>query len=246
MKEKLGRATSILVGLALVVLIMLIVLPGGARDADPDAPTATPSPSDAAPVTQPPGGDTAPDVTGDEPEASIAPTDPTDAPPTATPPDTPIASAPPDSPTTPSYAPATGRRAAVIAPYARESFELTIDPDAFDEIAEGMSTSFMYKEAGNYRVFLEFAFMEGTVDGLAPDFLKNYIPGAADSTQFLLGRISASDVAGVVLRAEDSTHSVDAWLVEVTGGLMAIVVSYETDAQRDTLYAILDSLTLTK
>lgn len=91
---------------------------------------------------------------------------------------------------------------------------------------------------------LEISLIEGTPEEHRPNFLEGYFTAATEINIDGLNYIPGTEIAGEQVSGTDGTRSAMAWLVDMGTGTMAVVICYETQAQADAYFKILDTMEL--
>jgi hypothetical protein len=136
-----------------------------------------------------------------------------------------------------------GERHTLSFPSSGVSVTVSIDETRYEEMSEGYM--FVDTSVADNSVYLEFTFLDPTYGSsaeLAPDFLAPYLDEDGASVDSGAGVIGASGVSGRLLSAADGSLTYMAWLVDVPGGTLPVVISFYDDEQYGSLMSMLNTL----
>lgn len=148
-----------------------------------------------------------------------------------------------DVSTTPIGEPLEGETLEILAFIGRERLTVTYNSELFRRERIGDGEQFFLKADDSNKTFVEIVFVEDDLETRKAGFLDWYIPDFTSMDTLGQVLIAGSSVAAEGLSATNGALTVDAWLVEVTGGFFAVVAGYSNDNDRAELFRMLDTIT---
>lgn len=238
--KKLNTVVAVLVAVAVLGLLALLVTTffDSGEKKDPPAPSPT------ANLTTPPADTTPPITTTDEP-----PENPVIETPYTTPED-PLVETPDITDVTPTETPPVqsntsieGDTKTLVSDIGREKLSYVHDNSKFEYKFNSYGDEFYLRTDPTYDTFIDVRFSKDDMELRKASFIDAYIPEYTTMDDSLgLVNIASSDVNGYGITATDGTYHADAWLIEVEGGFFAVVAKYSSDADKQVLYAMLDTM----
>jgi hypothetical protein len=136
-----------------------------------------------------------------------------------------------------------GEKHTITFPSSGVTVSVYIDGDRYEEMSEGYM--FVDTSVPDNAVMLEFTFLDPTYGSsveLAPGFLTPYLDDAETYDDYGISSIGESGVKGNAVSASNGSLTYRAWLVDVPGGTLPVVISYYSDEQYSSLIQILNTL----
>ena len=124
-------------------------------------------------------------------------------------------------------------------------FKINVDEAVFSHEEQELGDYFSGKDSDTGTFFIEICFLEGhDAAATAPGFLDNYIE-YIEFENSGLDTIGTSKVIGEAISATDGARTVEAWLIDIDGGVIAVIAGYSTLQQQAAAYQSLGSIRLT-